>query len=114
GPARVPGCGRASRRRLGDLADLRRRPGARRCRLALARLARPLLPHGNRARAVPAAGPVRGTGRSGAGPRRVQARPPDGDAADRGTPARAREGLDQDRAALMSELLTEERIEELE
>src|SRR5205807_2684250 len=53
-------------------------------------------------------------GRSGRRPRRVRARSTGRDDADRRARARPREGLDQDRAEHMSELLTEERIEELD
>src|SRR5204862_2771908 len=105
---------RAGRGRLREPADLRRRPDARRCRCPPALLPRPLLPHGDRLRPLPAPDPVCRAGRSRGRPRRVQARSPDGVPAGRRARAGSGEGLDPDCEEQMSELLTEERIEELE
>src|SRR5205814_4609884 len=75
---------------------------------------RPLLPHGDRGRALPATGPVRRSDRSGGRERGVPTRPADGDRAGRRARAGAREDHDQDRAGTVSELLSEERLDELE
>src|SRR5204863_214995 len=110
----VPRHVRAGRGRLREPADPRRRPDARRCRCPPALLPRPLLPHGDRLRPLPAPDPVCRAGRSRGRPRRVQARSPDGVPAGRRARAGSGEGLDPDCEEQMSELLSEERIEELE
>src|SRR5204862_3169022 len=114
GSAGVPGRRRARGNRSREPADLRRRPDAGRRRRPLPARQRSLLPHGDRGRALPATGPVRRADRPGGRERGIPTGPADGARAGRRARAGAREDHDQDRAGAVSELLSEERLDELE
>src|SRR5205823_6086048 len=114
GSAGVPGRRRARGNRSREPADLRRRPDAGRRRRPLPARQRSLLPHGDRGRALPATAPVRRADRPGGRERGIPTGSADGDRAGRRARAGAREDHDQDRAGPVSELLSEERLDELE